>query len=175
MSSHPDGNQRFKLLVKKVSTKYLIFLAALLFLTPNLCSTAVAGQNDQGFGLGIIVGEPTGLSMKAWLGEESALDMGFAWSFSDNGKFQFHLDYVLHRFSIINVDKGQLPLYFGIGGVYRYHENSDNNLGVRVPVGLDYLFDNSPVDIFGEVVPILDLSPSTEFRINAAIGARFFF
>jgi hypothetical protein len=31
------------------------------------------------------------------------------------------------------------------------------------------------VDIFLEVVPILDLAPKTDFKINAAIGARYFF
>jgi hypothetical protein len=40
---------------------------------------------------------------------------------------------------------------------------------------LTYIFQSAPVDIFFEVVPILDLVPDTEFDLNAALGARFFF
>ena len=49
------------------------------------------------------------------------------------------------------------------------------SIGVRVPVGLNYLFDNTSIDIFLEVVPILDLAPQTDFKINAAIGGRYYF
>ncbi|MBP2681688.1 MAG: hypothetical protein H6Q78_1551, partial [Candidatus Krumholzibacteriota bacterium] len=45
----------------------------------------------------------------------------------------------------------------------------------RVPVGLTYIFDGAPLDIFFEIVPILDLIPDTEFDANAAIGIRFYF
>jgi hypothetical protein len=132
-------------------------------------------DNGSGFGLGVMVGEPTGVSMKAWLGSESALDMGAAWSFESDSRFQFQMDYVVHKFSLIKVEKGSLPLYFGIGGRYRFRENHDDDLGVRVPVGLDYLFENSRFDVFVEVVPILNLVPSTDFDLNAALGGRFFF
>ena len=42
-------------------------------------------------------------------------------------------------------------------------------------VSLDYIFDGAPVDVFVQVVPILELAPATEFNVNAALGARFFF
>jgi len=48
-------------------------------------------------------------------------------------------------------------------------------LAVRIPVGIDYLFSDAPVDIFLEVVPMLDLIPKTKFQFNAALGARYFF
>jgi hypothetical protein len=66
-----------------------------------------------------------------------------------------------------------MPFYYGIGG--RIKTSDDARIGVRVPLGLAYLFQNVPVDIFLEVVPILDLTPKTDFRINAALGARYFF
>ena len=152
--------------------KRAIALATILIL---IATVAQAGNNKSGFGIGIMAGEPTGISMKLWLSEANALDAGVAWSLENNNSFQLQVDYVMHKFSLINVGDGSLPLYFGLGGRLRFRENGSDDIGVRVPVGLDYLFEDTPIDIFGEIVPILDLSPSTEFDINAAVGARFYF
>jgi hypothetical protein len=37
------------------------------------------------------------------------------------------------------------------------------------------MFSNAPVDIFVELVPILNLAPSTDFDFNGGIGARYWF
>ena len=42
-------------------------IVLLAFAAALLCGTAVA--QDDGFGLAIVVGEPTGLSGKLWLGD----------------------------------------------------------------------------------------------------------
>ena len=68
-----------------------------------------------------------------------------------------------------------LPLYFGVGGRLRLRDNRDDDIGVRIPVGLAYMFADAPFDIFVEVVPILDLVPDTDFDLNAALGGRFYF
>jgi len=78
--------------------------------------------------------------------------------------------------SLIQVDKGRLPFYYGIGGRMKFSENNnDNFIGVRVPFGLAYIFETAPVDIFFELVPVLDLAPDTDFDFNAALGVRYFF
>ena len=148
---------------------------ALAMILTLIGTAAQAGSNNSGFGIGIMAGEPTGVSMKLWLSEANALDAGVAWSLESNNSFQLQVDYVMHKFDLINVGDGSLPLYFGLGGRIRFRENNSDDIGVRVPVGLDYLFEDTPIDIFGEIVPILDLAPSTEFDINAAVGARFYF
>jgi hypothetical protein len=134
---------------------------------------AGSAASQGNFGLGIIVGEPTGVSAKLWLTERTAVDMAAAWSFSDESAFHLHADYLLHNFDLINVQKGKLPIHFGIGGRLKFEDES--RFGVRIPVGLTYIFAGAPVDIFFEVVPILDLIPDTDFTANAAIGARFYF
>jgi hypothetical protein len=125
------------------------------------------------FGIGIILGEPTGVSGKLWLTDRSAVDMAAAWSFSDEEAFHLHADYLLHNFDLISVSQGRLPIHFGVGARVKFEDES--KLGVRVPVGLTYIFDGAPLDIFFEIVPILDLIPDTDFEANAAIGIRFFF
>lgn len=128
---------------------------------------------SRGVGLGLIIGEPTGISFKYWTGSSTAIDAALAWSFIDGGAFHIHGDYVFHNFTLITIPEGKLPFYYGIGA--RLKTADDTKLGVRVPLGLAYLFHNAPVDIFLEVVPILDITPKTDFTINAAIGARYFF
>lgn len=126
-------------------------------------------------GLGIIVGEPTGVSLKIGRTGRNAIDFGFAWSLQDDNDLHIHGDWLYHDFDLISVERGSLPLYFGIGGRVKFRENRDDDIGVRFPVGLSYIFESSPFDVFLEVVPVLDLAPDTEFDFNAALGGRFFF
>lgn len=134
---------------------------------------AGSAASQGAFGLGVIVGEPTGVSAKIWMSDRSAVDMGAAWSFSDEAALHLHADFLLHNFDLISVEKGRLPIHFGIGGRVKFED--DSKIGIRIPVGLTYIFDGAPVDIFVEAVPIVDLAPDTEFDVNAAIGARFYF
>ncbi len=129
---------------------------------------------QDGIGVGIIAGEPTGLSGKMWMADNTAIDLGMAWSFSgEKNSFHIHGDYLWHNFSLIKVDQGKLPLYFGVGARARFGVNA--NIGVRIPVGLAYIFEQAPVDIFLEMVPIMDLIPDTRFDFNGGVGARVYF
>lgn len=146
-------------------------------MTLVFCGTAAAQDRD--LGIGIIVGEPTGISAKYWLGGTTAVDAAAAWSFSKNSAFHIHADYLFHDFELLNprqvlgTEKGQLPVYYGIGG--RLKLRSENQFGLRFVAGIEYIFEESPLDIFAEVAPILDLAPSTKLSLNAAIGIRYFF
>ncbi len=67
------------------------------------------------FGLGIIVGEPTGCPANSGCPRERQFDGAAAWSFSDEAALHLHADYLFHDFGLIDVEKGKLPVYFGIG------------------------------------------------------------
>ncbi|MBV6420506.1 MAG: hypothetical protein DAHOPDDO_01748 [Ignavibacteriaceae bacterium] len=137
-------------------------------------SQFTVNAQDKGFGLGIILGEPTGVSAKLWTSSENSFDFAAAWSFQGDGHLLLQADYVWHIFRLIPVESGKLPFYVGVGGRVVFAE-VDAVIGVRVPLGLDYMFSNAPVDIFVELVPILDLAPSTDFDFNGGIGARYWF
>ncbi|MFB0525922.1 MAG: hypothetical protein ACETVO_00450 [bacterium] len=128
-------------------------------------------KND--FGLGIILGSPTGLSAKLWLSKTTAFDGAAAWSFSRKGRVQIHGDYLWHNFNLIEVEEGSFPLYYGLG--FRVNFGDEVEAGFRFPIGLEYIFPRAPFDIFIEVVPILRVIEKTDFEIDGAIGARFFF
>jgi hypothetical protein len=167
--------------MKRSNRKPLIIFFLALFLPVLLISFNLAHAQDRGMGLGVILGEPTGISMKGWITQTQAVDGGLAWSFGKYDSLQVHADYLFHDFNLFKVEKGRLPIYFGIGGRFKLGDrdnviNNDNNhIGIRIPLGINYLFSKYPVDIFLEVVPVMDLVPGTEFSFNAGIGARFFF
>ncbi len=127
---------------------------------------------DKGSGLGLIVGEPTGISGKFWNGATTAFDLALAWSLRNDDRVVIHGDYLWHDFSLISIRRGKLPIYYGIGAVLGL--NDDVTLGLRVPIGITYLFPKAPVDIFFELSPGLRLVPATRFRIGAALGARYY-
>ncbi len=148
----------------------ILFIITLIFSLTNFSFT-----QDKGFGLGVIIGEPSGVSAKSWMTSTTAVDAALAWSFVDNGALHIHADYLIHNFQLISIDgKGKLPVYYGIGARIKFG-NDDTRLAVRIPVGIDYMFGDAPVDIFLEVVPMLELILKTKFQFNAALGARYFF
>jgi hypothetical protein len=135
-------------------------------------------QGDNKYaGVGFIVGEPTGLSAKFFLNNEHALQFGLAWSLDGANELHLQGDYIWHRYGLIDLKNGdEMPLYFGVGGRFIFSEgDKDDIFGIRFPVGLDYLFTNYPFDIFVEIVPILDLTPDSDFDLEGALGARFWF
>ncbi len=134
-----------------------------------------SGANAQGkFGLGIIIGEPTGISMKVKLSGTSAVDGALGWSFAKYSSLHVHADYL----NVIARIAPQVPLYIGIGGRFKTNnsdKNQDSHLGIRVPFGLEYTPASTPIDLFFEVVPVMDLTPTTDFNFNAAAGVRYYF
>lgn len=149
-------------------SKYILIIFSLIFIQ----STLTFSQNKK-VGAGIILGEPTGFSFKYWLTGKTALDAGLAWSFVDENAFQIQADYLIHNFNLFNFPEGKLPFYFGIGGRLKF--TNDVKLGVRVPLGITWIFNDSSFDVFFEAVPILDIIPETDFTVSAAIGGRYFF
>ncbi len=137
-------------------------------------SDSLAG-NDR-FSLGIIVGQPTGLSAKVWLAPNSAVDAALAWNFQTD-RFHFHADYLHHFFDAFDVAPDRLPIYAGVGGNLRIRGDNAGGLrsGVRVPLGVSFLSSELPIDAFAELVPGMRIIPSTEFEFWWGLGARYRF
>ncbi|HKI44723.1 MAG TPA: hypothetical protein VKA08_05230 [Balneolales bacterium] len=125
------------------------------------------------FGAGVMFGEPSGITAKLWQGQRNAFDFGLAWSFEHTNSMTMQADYLWHNYNIIKVDEGTMPIYYGVGG--RVMVGNEGNVGIRVPVGVNYLFAHDPLGLFFEVAPILDLAPSTNFDLNADVGIRYYF
>jgi hypothetical protein len=152
--------------------RFRIVLTAIV--VPILSANARAAGD---LGIGLMVGEPTGLSVKYWLDDTQAIDGAAGWSFSGHNSFQLHGDYLFHRFDIFKTEEGadRTPVYYGIGARIKDKDHDDDTVfGIRIPLGASYLFADAPFEIFGEIVPIIDLAPDVDLDINVAIGFRFY-
>ena len=153
----------------KIIPLVLIVLMCLPLLIPEVKSQ----PHDRNFGLGVVLGEPSGITGKQWLSQHNALSGTVAWSFRGRDKIHIHIDYLRHNFETITVERGSMAFFYGLGG--RLLTGDKNQIGVRVPFGLSYFFPNDPLEIFLELAPILDLAPETEFTGNSGLGLRYYF
>ncbi|MEZ4741629.1 MAG: hypothetical protein R3B45_04155 [Bdellovibrionota bacterium] len=156
------------LLISRIN--FALTLSVLLF---SLSSRAVIAKPMNGgtFGLGLIVGTPhAGISMKNWIGPTTAIDAALSWS---HDWVHIHGDYLIHDPSLIQVSKGKMPVYYGVGAeLENFHREM---ISVRVPVGIAYEVANHPIEVFVEVVPKVVLVPASSFDIDLGIGGRFYF
>lgn len=162
--------------------KNLLF-GMVLFMVMILAKPIAA--QDHGFGMGLILGEPTGLSAKLWTSRVNAFDFGLGLSvggdriyykgYYDRGsRVHFHMDYLWHSFNAISSTE-RFPLYYGIGGRYNSGGGYEGSFGVRGVIGIAWFPRSTPIDVFVELVPVFQLTPGTGFGIDAGLGIRFFF
>ncbi|MDZ7772489.1 MAG: hypothetical protein U5K31_07100 [Balneolaceae bacterium] len=131
-----------------------------------------AQQAGEGLGIGVMVGEPTGLSFKSWTGGGNAFDLGVAWSVGPYDALHLHADYLWHS-DFGDVDEGALMLYVGLGGRMIFADD-DARVGLRVPLGITYLFEGAPLDLFLEVAPVMNLVPGTDLDMTGTAGVRIY-
>jgi hypothetical protein len=155
-------------------------------------SGIAAAQAEQGvdkgvFGIGIIVGEPTGVSAKLYLGGDSnmAIDAA-AGSAVVGGGLQAHADVLWHPFILTDEDSFVLPAYGGVGlrllDADRGRTASDFHAGIRGVVGILFDFKTVPLDAFVEVAGVLDWVFSDDddeagigLDLNGGAGVRYYF
>jgi hypothetical protein len=140
-----------------------------------LLATSALAADDRTFGIGVIAGEPTGITGKYMLNDNHAIDGGIGWKTSGDSEFHIYGDYLFHIYDLIKVKKGSLPVYVGGGLRYVDRDKKDNKFGIRIPVGIEYLFEDVALGAFAELVPVLNLTPDTDFDLEGGIGIRFYF
>jgi hypothetical protein len=151
-------------------------------------STASADGVDKGaLGVGIIIGEPTGVCAKLYLKDDQAIQAALALS-AVVGGFQVHADYLFHPLILEEREAFTLPAYIGPGlrllqrGAGRDGDD-DFRLGVRVVAGLLFDFKEVPLDVFVEVAAVGQYTFGSDsdsvnglgLALNGGIGARYYF
>lgn len=139
------------------------------------------------FGAGIIVGEPTGISVKLYLDNDMAIDGAVGSAFIGGG-FQVHADVLWHPWVLEDQDTFVLPAYWGVGLRALNHGRGDGadrdfHVGVRAVIGIVFDFKEIPIDVFAEVAGVGDFILGAEdeghggfgLDINAGLGARYYF
>ncbi len=156
----------------------LIVAAALLgaiLVTPAGLAAQVSRIDPGDWGIGAILGEPTAVNIKYWVMWNTAFDFGAGWAWGGKGYFTGYFDYIWHNFDFFEkIGSGDLPVYFGVGGRFVI-EGDDVRLGLRIPIGVEYIMYNRPLSFFVEIVPIFDFTPDTGGTLNGGIGFRYMF
>lgn len=163
--------------MRKVIISFVLLLAfASLAIAQRRPGQPYSGpQLSRPTGLGMMIGEPTGISFKHWVSYKNAFDAGFAWSFAGRGdELHVHADYLWHT-PLRSSDEAvrRTSFYIGVGGRMRFE--GDTRVGARVPLGFAHFIKDTPLDVFFEVAPILDIVPETDMSANGGIGLRYFF
>ena len=135
----------------------------------------------RGFGLGVVVGDPTGLTFAVRPSERNAVQGHLAWSIIDD-RARASLDYI-HTVTVIESGDApnlRFPVYVGLGATAGATGNPPWAeptpwLGARVPVGITMLPANTPIEVFGEIAPVAYVMPETRPGLEGALGGRFYF
>jgi hypothetical protein len=181
--------------------KILVSVLSLAAVAAITLISSRAQAQDRPFGLGLMLGNPTGLSAKWYLGKPFALQGGLGFidddfDRGDDDGFHLFVDAVWHPVILANTSSLTLPLYFGVGGRLidddddygcggNVCHDDDTYIGVRVPVGILLDFKRVPLDVFFElalVVDFIEFDDDSDFdedhdraHLNGAIGARYYF
>lgn len=139
---------------------------------------AVQVSKSGDLAIGLVLGSPTGISLKYWTASKSAFDAALGLPFDSDVKFHFHADYLWHAPTNANVP-GEMPFYIGLGGRLRAIDKSDEtskiDFGLRIPVGLEFIAKNVPLDVFAEIAPVVVFIPKGTLNLDGGIGIRYRF
>lgn len=153
--------------MKKISLVLLVVVYSLLAIND------VKAQ-DRGFGIGGMIGDPDGITAKAWLSETLALAGGVSFDLSENYSwFSIHADF-LKQNTLAVWEEALLQSHFG-GGVRVVSGDFNDFVAIRGPIGVDVNAIDAPVEVFMEVVPTVDVDPEIYFYFTGSMGFRYYF
>ncbi len=168
---------------RRTTLAVALFAASLLLLAiPRTASAHEGPGGNLGIGLGL--GAPTGLSLEVDAGAWSSFELALGLDAFDNGGGYGHLVYKASITELATGPSVRVPLYVGIGGYLFDHERSfedDTELGIRVPFGVNFDFQRSPLQLFAELaigIPLRDANNNDYDRdtwVGGYIGFRLWF
>ena len=153
---------------------------ALVLVVLALTFNAAAQDYKGHYGIGLLIGEPIGISIKKFNNNNEAFQYTLGYSAVDKEEgVNIGADYLLHNYDIITAERGRIPLYYGGGIHFKSYNEEGNQLYARVTLGVAYEVTDFPVDLFFEFAPGLSLLRiSDEYGLvvpNYGIGARLYF
>lgn len=128
---------------------------------------------EKGFGIGFVLGTPSGISGSLPLGETNAINAVIGYAVINDVNLFLQGDYVWIQAGLIPVERGSVSLYYGPGAFARLAKNAA--IGIRGVVGVNYRFENAPLQLFLEIGPGINLIPDTEVNAGAGLGLRYYF
>lgn len=148
-----------------------------LLLAMMLAVRVAFPASDKGkVGIGVVLGAPTGFSIKYWENQRIAYQGSIGAMF--NGGLMIGGDYLIHENAFKNQD---FPFYYGpglflgdagFGGPV--YSRSRVALGIRGAFGVDFIPREYPFDVAMELGPSLLLTPAVGVGIQLSVAFRFY-
>jgi hypothetical protein len=142
-----------------------------------LGSTASATEigSERTLGGGLVLGYPSGLSGKAYLGDVHAVDAQLAsWGFGFNVVYA-HASWLYEPVELLQNDLFSMPLHVGAGPMLLLGAGGVS-AGLRVPVGVDINLHDVPVQIFVDAAVAATIVPGVRLGWGGGgVGARYYF
>lgn len=124
-------------------------------------------------GVGLLLGDPIGPTVKYWLSSTAAVNVGLGF----NEDFAMYADYQWHVWDLFRQPRrGRLAGYFGVGALYEDIDDRNADVfGFRTMGGASYWVEGRPIELYAELGPVFEVSPEVDVDANAGIGFRFYF
>jgi hypothetical protein len=160
---------------------WLALLGCLFFSFPAFAKKG--GKGGGGIGIGLAIGDPTGFTAKFILSQSTAFDLFIGEDF-DNGNdddLQINFDWLFSPAVLGSGPGFTVPFYFGVGGIVQVDDDfgDDVDLGVRAPVGIAFLFQKTPLELFIELglelIFIDNGGNDDDLDLDANVGIRYYF
>jgi len=160
-------------------------LVLLLFVASFLCFSHTAEAQAYNSAVGARLGSPFSASYKKFISEQGAVELfgnfrtrgvlsAYRWTrFGIGGAYQHHMDLDIEEFEGLNwYVGGGATAYLWTYSNDSFFDNSDNlTLGVQAYIGLDYAFEDTPVNISLDWVPTIFLGGGYVSGFGANYGA----
>jgi hypothetical protein len=159
-----------------------MFATLAMLVAGNASATEIG--DGRAFGLGLQLGEPTGITGKYYLGgRRNAIDflVGSYYDAGFAGDVYVHVSYHAHLAELASGSGVAIPFRVGVGGFlnsgyWRFDDDANDIVfGARVPVGLDFDLESAPVQFYLEVAVEVAIIPFVGAGIDGGIGARYYF
>jgi hypothetical protein len=141
-------------------------------LIPLLVTSIAFGQRSE-FGIGAVLGNPTGISVKYWTGERMAVDASLGYLIAREEYLLLSAGLLVHPWSIESEGDLIRP-YLGAGASLGFI--SQISMGLRLPFGAAYFFASFPMEFFAEIDPVVQLTgpDGSRLGIMGYLGARWY-
>ena len=166
-----------------MSTKAIAIATVLAGLGATASVSSAQAIEKGSLGVGVILGEPTGVSVRLYLQDDQAVQAAVGSAFVGGG-LQVHADYVWHPWILEERDSFTLPVYLGPGlRAIQYDAGRGGEdflaVGLRVVGGLVFDFKDVPLAAFLEVAGVAEYAfrdgEGFGLGINAGAGVRYYF
>lgn len=129
------------------------------------------------FGIGLFLGEPTGLDLKIGLDHRSGLDIVLGYDTFRSGRGGYgHLTYLVTPV-VAQGNAVTVPLRLGIGAAV-FDAGGDTDVAVRAPFELGLRLRQTPLEFYGEIALALvfvNRPNDLELDVQGGFGFRVYF